>query len=109
MCDTSNVEDQPEQVQPRPQWVQEVEATTYANVVSVNPGPFDVSLTFGEQDYSRHLPDLPEGVETHAVVKVAMSWGHLKSMVPLLAKVVAGYEEQFGEIPAPGFDTMWKE
>ena len=110
MCDTAGVENEPEQagpeqVGPEP-WVREPEAAVYANVVSVNGGLFDVSLTFGEQNYSRRLA---EGVETHALVKVSMSWGHLKSMVPLLAKVVAGYEQQFGEIPAPGFDTMWKE
>jgi Protein of unknown function (DUF3467) len=107
MCDTANVEEDrgPEPAEAE-RWIQEAETTVYANVVSVNPGPFDVSLTFGEQNHSRQRP---EGVETHAVVKVSMSWGHLKSMVPLLAKVVASYEQQFGEIPAPGFDTMWKE
>jgi len=101
------VEDKPNEVpQPQPQWIREAE-TTYANVVSVSGGGFDVALTFGKQDYSR-LDESGEP-ETHAVVKVAMSWGHLKSMVPLLAKVVAGYESRFGEIPAPGFDTLWKE
>jgi hypothetical protein len=105
MCDTAGVEEEPKPAEAE-QWVREAETAVYANVVAVNGGPFDVSLTFGEQNYSRRLP---EGVETHALVKVSMSWAHLKSMVPLLAKVVAGYEEQFGEIPAPGFDTMWKE
>lgn len=37
-----------------------------------------------------------------------MSWGHAKSMIPLLASMVAEYEGQFGQVPAPGFDQMWK-
>jgi hypothetical protein len=105
MCDTATVEDEPE-IAKAAQWIQEAEATVYANIVSVNAGAFDVSLTFGEQNHSRQLA---EGPETRPVAKVSMSWGHLKSMVPLLAKMVASYEQQFGEIPAPGFDTMWKE
>jgi Protein of unknown function (DUF3467) len=100
------VEEEPEQPKVE-QWIQEAGTTVYANVVSVNAGVFDVSLTFGEQNHSRRLAD--GGVETQPVVKVFMSWGHLKSMVPLLAKVVASYEQQFGEIPAPGFDNLWKE
>jgi hypothetical protein len=37
-----------------------------------------------------------------------MSWGHLKSMIPLLARMVADYESRVGEIPAPGFEDNWK-
>lgn len=65
-----------------------------------------MTLTFGKQDHTRQTGG---DQEVHAVVKVGMSWGHLKSMVPLLARMVASYEEQFGEVPAPGFDTMWKD
>jgi hypothetical protein len=105
MCDTATVEDEPGNANAA-QWIREAETTVYANIVSVNAGGFDVSLTFGEQNHTRVRP---EGPEIHPVVKVTMSWGHLKSMVPLLARVVASYEQQFGEIPAPGFDNLWKE
>lgn len=41
------------------------------------------------------------------VVRVSMSWGHAKSMIPLLAKMVADYEQKYGQVPAPGFDDIW--
>jgi hypothetical protein len=36
------------------------------------------------------------------VVRVAMSWAHLKSMIPLFVRVVADYETKLGQIPTPG-------
>jgi len=42
------------------------------------------------------------------VARVSMSWGHAKSMIPLLAKMVADYESKYGEVPAPGFGDNWR-
>ncbi|MDQ1519460.1 MAG: hypothetical protein QOI55_533, partial [Actinomycetota bacterium] len=40
--------------------------------------------------------------------RVAMSLAHAKSMLPLLARVIADYEENVGPITAPGFDDFGK-
>lgn len=79
----------------------------YANVLMTAAGPFDVSLVFGHQDHAYQTDaSIPTTTE---VARVAMSWGHLKSMIPLMARLVAQYETQVGEIPAPGFEQNWKE
>lgn len=105
LCETDPVAEDDETSQ-NP-WVGEAAEQVYANVVMTAAGPFDVALVFGYQDYTRHAPDtLPA---THEVARVAMSWGHLKSMIPLMARLVAQYETQVGEIPAPGFEENWKE
>jgi hypothetical protein len=38
-----------------------------------------------------------------------MSLSHAKSMLPLMAKVIADYEQKFGQIPAPGFGDFSRE
>ncbi len=38
-----------------------------------------------------------------------MSLGHAKSMLPLLARAIADYESQVGEIPSPGFEEGSKD
>jgi hypothetical protein len=93
---------------PQQGWVGEQAEQLYANVLMAAAGPFDVTLIFGQQDNAartRATPDVPN----REVVRVAMSWAHLKSMIPLLARMVAEYETQMGEIPSPGFDQNWKE
>ena len=76
----------------------------YANVVQMAIGPFDMVLDFG----FRSPEEAARGEEGSydVVARVAMSVGHAKSMIPLLAKLIAEYEEKFGPIPAPGFDDF---
>jgi hypothetical protein len=80
----------------------------YTNAVAINGGPFDVTLVFGlsQQEDPGKPQDRPTVQE---VVRVSMSWGHAKSMLPLLARVVAEFESKVGEIPAPGFENFWRE
>lgn len=79
----------------------------YTNAVAVAGGPFDVTLTFGLQQQGPPAEgEAPNAVEQ--VVRVSMSWGHLKSMIPLIARLVAEYETKVGEIPSPGFGETWK-
>ena len=100
-----------EQPPPAPQqevaeWIDQAENLAYANAVSVNGGPFDVTLVFGRQEM--HVPTQEGPAPVREVVRVAMSWGHAKSIIPLLARIVSEYESRFGEIPAPGFGESWK-
>jgi hypothetical protein len=78
----------------------------YANVVKMTTGPYDLVIDFGFKN-----PDQwQQGAEEfETVVRVAMSLAHAKTMVPLLAKLIAEYEAQAGEIPAPGFEGFAKE
>jgi hypothetical protein len=79
----------------------------YANSMAIAAGPFDVTLVFGQQDNAARTESNPAPASTE-IVRISMSWAHAKSMIPLLARVVAQYEQQLGEIPAPGFDQNWK-
>ncbi len=95
-------EDQPAQ----PPWTGPA-GREYSNVLRITGGPFDVMLIFGLQQPA------PEGAGQHEpevgeVARISMSWGHAKSMIPLLARVVADYESKFGEVPAPGFENNWR-
>jgi hypothetical protein len=81
----------------------------YANVMMVAAGPFDVTVVFGHHDNVGALRALSQEMTTTEVVRIAMSWAHLKSMIPLLVRVVACYETKLGQIPAPGFDQDWKQ
>jgi uncharacterized protein DUF3467 len=81
----------------------------YVNVLKISGGPFDVMLIFGIQQSP------PEGTATgqetppiDEAVRVSMSWGHAKSIIPLLAKMVADYESKYGQVPAPGFEDDWR-
>ena len=79
----------------------------YANVVAITGGPFDLVLDFGFQTPEHRNR---RSTEFDPVARVAMSIGHAKSMLPMLAKLVADYERQFGAVPAPGFvDAQAKE
>ena len=75
--------------------------------MAIAAGPFDVTLIFGQQDNAARSPANPAPPSAE-LVRVSMSWAHAKSMIPLLARIVAEYEQQVGEIPAPGFDQNWK-
>jgi Protein of unknown function (DUF3467) len=79
----------------------------YANVVELTTGPYDVVLDFGfrSPESVRRGPD--GGYEV--VARIAMSLAHAKSMLPLLARVIAEYEENVGPITAPGFDDLGRQ
>ena len=83
----------------------------YVNMVSVNIGPFDVTMDFGYQAPEARRKAAAEGqpAEYERVVRIAMSHGHAKSMIPILAGVIAKLEEEVGRIPTPGFEEKEKE
>ena len=81
-------------------------APVYANVVKMTTGPYDLVMDFG----FKSPEEMRRGVEDFdPTVRVAMSLAHAKSMIPLLAKLIAEYESQAGEIPSPGFEGFAKE
>jgi hypothetical protein len=79
----------------------------YANVVELTTGPYDIVLDFGFRG-PESMKRGPEG-GYEVVARVAMSLAHAKSMVPLLARVIADYEENVGPITAPGFEDLGKQ
>lgn len=74
----------------------------YTNVVQMTTGPYDLVMEFGFK-----TPEQTQrgSTEYETVVRVAMSLSHAKSMIPLIANQIAQYEQQVGEIPAPGFES----
>ena len=78
----------------------------YANVVEVTVGPYDIVLDFG---FKPPESQKRQSTEYENVARVAMSLGHAKSMLPVLAKMIAQYEQHVGPITAPGFEDMSKE
>lgn len=78
---------------------------TYANVVAITAGPFDVVLDFGFKAPEQTKKGSPD----HEIVaRVAMSLSHMKTMLPMMAKILAQYEKDVGKIAAPGFDEIAK-
>jgi Protein of unknown function (DUF3467) len=76
----------------------------YANVMQAHLGAFDFTIDFGykkaeDQATTRFTP----------VCTVAMSLSHAKTMIPILSRLIAAYENQFGPIPAPGYDEQARE
>lgn len=83
------------------------DAPFYANGVRIQAGPFDVLLEFGYK-----APSAAEAPEAQFEVRsrVAMSVAHAKTMIPMLASVIAAYEKEMGGVvPAPGFDALGGE
>lgn len=78
----------------------------YANVVQITTGPFDIVLDFGFKNPERARAG---SAEFDVVARVAMSLAHAKSMLPLLAKQIAEYENKVGPISAPGFEEFSSE
>lgn len=77
----------------------------YANVVEMTTGPFDLVIDFGfkpPESTKKQSPDYD------MVARVAMSLSHAKSMLPILARLIASYEANVGPIPAPGFEDQSK-
>lgn len=75
----------------------------YANVVSMTSGPFDLVIDFGFKSPERATKG---STEFEIVSRIAMSLSHAKSMLPILARIIADYESNVGPIPAPGFDDQ---
>lgn len=73
--------------------------------MGITGNAFDVMFIFGMQQPP--AGGTGEAI-TREIARISMSWGHAKSIIPLLAKVVAEYESKYGEVPAPGFDDNWK-
>lgn len=84
---------------------QEPPKPVYANVVEMTTGPFDLVIDFGFK-----TPEMAKkhSAEFEVVARVAMSLSHAKSMLPILARLIAEYEKNVGQIPAPGFDDTAK-
>lgn len=81
--------------------------TFYVNAAEVVSGPFDMTLTFGVQALNEPFTGEDEHKgPTEPIARIRMSHAHAKTMLPLLAKVLAEYEQNFGPIPAPGFDEL---
>lgn len=77
----------------------------YADVVRIAAGPYDLVMDFGFRSPEEQRQD-PSAFTT--VARVSMSLAHAKSMLPLLAQGIAEYEQQWGEIPVPGFGDVQK-
>jgi hypothetical protein len=78
----------------------------YANFVEMYRTAFDLTMDFGYRTPEMFRQKPPTFI---VQARVAMSLGHAKSMIPLLARLVAEYEEKFGPIPAPGFDEQARD
>lgn len=78
----------------------------YANVVNITTGPFDLVMDFGFKAPEQMVRG---SADYEVVARVAMSLAHAKSMIPLLAKMIAEYENKVGKIPAPGFDDKARD
>jgi hypothetical protein len=74
----------------------------YANTVEMLMGPFDLTIDFGfksPEAAKRGSPDWDR------LARVSMSPSHAKSMLKLLLDHIQAYEEQFGMIPSPHYDS----
>lgn len=84
----------------------EAPSPIYANVVNITLGPFDCVLDFG---FKAPEETRRGSADYEIVARVAMSLGHAKSMLPIMARTIAEYEKEIGEIPSPGFEGFSKE
>ena len=81
------------------------EAPIYANAVRIAASAFDVLLEFGYKAPSP--PGEPPAADFTVLTRIVMSPAHAKTMIPILATVIADYEKQMGgPVPAPGFDQI---
>jgi hypothetical protein len=83
----------------------------YANGAHFAVGPYDLALTFIDAQLTV-MPEEqvgPHQAKIEARVQVVMSLGQAKAMIPLLVQAISQYEQQFGVIPAPGFDEDSKQ
>lgn len=78
----------------------------YANVLRITTGAYDLVMDFG---FSTPEQTMQGSEEYEPMVRVVMSLAHAKTMIPILAQVIAQYEQQVGPITAPGFEDQPKE
>lgn len=78
----------------------------YANVMRMTTGPYDLVIDFGFKSPEQTQKGSPD---YEIVSRVAMSLAHAKTMLPILARLIAEYEAKVGPITAPGFDDQAKE
>jgi hypothetical protein len=78
----------------------------YANAVEMTMGPFDLIMDFG---FKPPESTKRQSTEVTPVARIAMSLGHAKTMLPILANLIAQYEQNVGPITAPGFEDSAKE
>jgi hypothetical protein len=76
----------------------------YANVMQAHLGAFDFTIDFGIKK-----PEAAPNASPETQCRVVMSLSHAKTMLPILARLIAQYEGAFGQIPAPGYDEHAKE
>jgi hypothetical protein len=62
----------------------------YANALAVHAGPYDVALDFGQRI---------DEEEPEYSLRVAMSWEHAVSMVLVLQRLIAQYQDKLGSLP----------
>ncbi len=80
----------------------------YVNALRVAAGAFDVLMEFGYK--APGPPTDPPTDDFTVVARIAMSAAHAKTMIPVLAQVIANYEKSMGgPVPAPGFDKLGEE
>jgi hypothetical protein len=78
----------------------------YSNAVNVAATLHDITVTFSQAV----MMAFPEGVDgphrptLEPQCQVMMSYPHVKALLPLLSRAIADYENQFGEVPAPGIN-----
>lgn len=65
----------------------------YVNAVRASGSGYDVILDVG---FRSHADEEPE-----VLAQLVMSWEHAKSLLPLLQKLIDGFEEQVAPIPKP--------
>jgi hypothetical protein len=78
----------------------------YSNGVHIAMTGYDLTITFLEGDPTI-LPDDQVGPHSpvlQARVQVTMALGCAKALIPGLVKAISQYEQQFGMVPAPGFE-----
>lgn len=76
----------------------------YANQMQAYVGAYDFTI-----DFSFKRPESGPNSPADPVCRVSMSLGHAKNMLPILAGLIAQYEDQFGIIPAPGYEERPKD
>jgi hypothetical protein len=79
---------------------------TYANVVQITTGPYDITFDFG---FKGPEAQRAGSTEHEIVARVVMSLAHAKTFLPLLSRQIAEYESKIGPITAPGFENFSKE
>lgn len=78
----------------------------YSNVARVTTGAYDVVMDFG---FSTPEQTMQGSGEYVPMARVVMSLAHAKTLIPVLAQVIAQYEQEIGPITAPGFEDQPKE